>query len=202
MTPAEKLSMIKAQRVMDRTEREVLKLDNPIYQDYVLNKDDAPMLDAILDNIAKAYNRPIGIGYTYNENVEKIVAIASKLQYADAKTRELINPDYYDIFDRTIRDMLLKGYGQLPYQRQVTTIETTRGTIELDRDLVERAKQGTKPNIALLSEALDIVATNLGLCGTYVVSETEARIAWDNSVSKLAKLDTLQSIKEEFEAEL
>lgn len=203
MTVQEKLAQIKAERIQAKQDRELAMLDKPTYVDYVLAKDDSVILDRIISDISEAYQAPVYAGFTYAENVEKLVAICNKLQFAKAEQRELISEDYYQIFDRAIRDMVIEAYGQLPYSREVTTIELADGTIEqLDADLVSRAKAGIKPNVPQLQTAIDILANTLNLTATYTVTQSEADKAWDIAKGKITKVERLQAIASDYKKSL
>jgi len=203
MTVQEKLDKIKAQRAQSKVERELAMLDKEEYVDFVLAKEDAKVLDAILADISEAYDQPIYIGFTYAENVEKLVAICNKLQYAKADVRELINADYYSIFDRSIRDKVIKAYGQLPYSRELTTVELNDGTsVVLDQDIVQNAKKGKPANVACLQLAIDILSNVLNLQANYKVSQAEADVAWANAKAKIDKVERLKMVASDYEQSL
>ena len=203
MTVQEKLAMIKQQRAESKVQRQLAMLDNQEYVEILLAKEDAKLLDRILDDLSKAYGKPIFTGFTYNENIEKLVAICNKLQYAKADIRELIDSSYYELFDRTIREMVIDAYGMLPYFREPTVVELSDGTkTVLDADLVDKAKQGIKPNVDKLQLAIDILSDTLNLQATYRVSEEEADKAWEQAVNKINKLERLQLIAKDYEQSL
>jgi len=195
MTVQEKLDQIKAQRAQSKVERELAMLDKDEYVDFVLAKEDAKVLDAIIADISDAYEQPVYSGFTYNENIEKLVAICNKLQFAKADVRELINADYYSIFDRSIRDKVITAYGQLPYSREVTTVELNDGTsMQLDAELVANAKEGKPADIESLQLAIDILSNVLNLQANYRVSQTEADVAWANAKAKIDKVERLKMV--------
>lgn len=201
---AEKLAQIKAQRALSREEAQLQRIESNVdYVDYLLAKDDSAQLDEILSNISKAYNAPVYTGYMFDDNVEKIVAICSKLQYAKGTVREAIPADYYEVFDRTLRDKVLEAYGALPYHREPTVIEVAEGEFEtLDEDLVARAKTGIKPDVAKLQTAIDIISDELQLQVRYTVPQHRADIAWNSAVARVANLDKLEQVKGELKASI
>lgn len=199
MTVQEKLGQIKAQRLQAKTERQLAMLDDQKYVDYVLAKEDSQLLDKILADISQAHGTPIYSGFTYHENVEKLVAICSKLQFAKANVRDLISPDYYEMFDRAVRDMTVESYGQLPYMREVTKVELSDGSIvALDEDSVARARQGVKPDVQRLQTAINILSQTLGLQADYTVTQAEADRAWSIATDKIAKVERLQAVTEDY----
>ena len=203
MTVQEKLAMIKQQRAESKVQRQLAMLDNQEYVEILLAKEDAKLLDRILDDLSKAYGKPIYTGFTYNENIEKLVAICNKLQYAKADIRELIDSSYYELFDRTIREMVIDAYGMLPYFREPTVVELSDGNkTVLDADLVDKAKQGIKPNIAKLQLSINILADTLNLQATYKVTEEEANKAWEQAINKINRLERLQLIAKDYEQSL
>lgn len=198
-TVQEKLAKIKEQRMQSKVDRQLAMLDDTNYVDYVLAKEDSQLLDKVIADISQAYDAPTYSGFTYHENIEKLVAICSKLQFAKATQRESISADYYDMFDRAVRDMVVENYGQLPYLREVTKVELSDGSIvELDADIAIRAKLGTKPNVQRLQTAIDILSNTLGLQADYRVTTTEAERAWSIAKDKINKVERLQAIAQDY----
>lgn len=166
-----------------------------------LKEEDAKVLDAILDRITVAYNKDILTGYKFEDNVEKMVAIVSALQYAKREVRELLEPsgnniDLYQLFDRDLRDMVTSSYGSLPYFREPTLLEMPDGTFRtLDVEACERAEAGTPANIKRLNVALNIISSKLGLYANYQVSEEQESVAWNRAVAKLNTVKQLQLLQ-------
>lgn len=203
MTVLERIEAIKASAKASAEQRQLNLLNTEAGVSNFLASEDRKLLQAIANRIAVAYDKPLATGYQFSENIEMLVAITSRLQYASKNIRELLEPgtddlDLYAIFDRSIRDELLEAYGSLPYQREATVLTMPDGSTEiLDAEQVASAKVGVRTDVAKLNSCIEILALRLGLYGSYVVKQEEADKAFTLATQKLASLDKLNSLKDQ-----
>ena len=145
-------------------------------------------------------------GFKFNDVIETIVTIASRLQYANKEVRELLQPgtneiDLYALFDRETRDEIIKAYGALPYSRQATVLTMLDGTTEvLDADIVEQAKVGRKADIPALNNCIARLATRLGLYADYVATKEQESTAFNDATRRMERLDKLSAYQAQLEA--
>lgn len=206
MTLQERLAQITASAKARAEERQVNLLSTDSGVTNYLASEDRKLLNSIANRIAVAYDKPTITGYQFSENIELIVAITNRLQYANKSVRELLEPgtdevDLYSIFDRSIRDDLLLAYGSLPYAREATVITLPDGTTEvLDQHLVDEARKGKKCDINKLNTCLEIIALRLGLYNQYTATKEQAEKAWNQAESKLVQVDKLEAYKKSLQA--
>jgi hypothetical protein len=200
----ERTQAIMAAAKAKREQKDLEMLDTKSGAQRFLREQDAKLLDTIMDQLAAAYNRDIMTGYKFDDNIEKMVAIVSNLQFAKREVRELLEPssdkdlDLYAIFDRDLRDMVTGSYGSLPYLREPTVITMADGeTKVLDQDVCMRAGQGSKADVATLNVAINIIASKLGLYADYEATETQEEVAWNNAVERLTRSKQLQLLQGE-----
>lgn len=202
-TVLDRIEAIKASAKASAEQRQLNLLNTEAGVSNFLASEDRKLLQSISNRIAVAYDKPLATGYQFSENVEILVAITSKLQYASKSIRELLEPgtddlDLYSIFDRSIRDDLLLAYGSLPYQREATVLTMPDGSIEvLDAEQVASAKVGVPVDVPKLNSCIEILALRLGLYGSYVVTQEQADKAFTQATQKLASLDKLNSLKDQ-----
>ena len=198
---AERIEAIKRQALALAQKRQVEMLNTSNGINNYLASEDRKLLNSIASRIAVAYDKPLATGFMFAENIEILVAITSRLQYANKSVRELLEPgeadlDLYSIFDRSIRDELLEAYGSLPYLREATVLTMPDGSTEvLDAELVATAKQGVPCNIEKLNSCIEILSLRLGLYCSYVASEDQATKAFTQASQKLKSLDKLAELK-------
>lgn len=198
---AERIEAIKRQALALAQKRQVEMLNTSNGINNYLASEDRKLLNNIASRIAVAYDKPLATGFMFAENIEILVAITNRLQYANKSVRELLEPgeadlDLYSIFDRSIRDELLEAYGSLPYLREATVLVMPDGSTEvLDAELVATAKQGTPCNVEKLNSCIEILSLRLGLYCSYVASEDQATKAFTQASQKLKSLDKLAELK-------
>lgn len=198
---AERIEAIKKQALALAQKRQVEMLNTSNGINNYLASEDRKLLNSIASRIAVAYDKPLATGFMFAENIEILVAITNKLQYANKSVRELLEPgeadlDLYSIFDRSIRDELLEAYGSLPYLREATVLTMPDGSTEvLDAELVATAKQGVPCNVEKLNSCIEILSLRLGLYCSYVASEDQATKAFTQASQKLKSLDKLAELK-------
>lgn len=198
---AERIEAIKKQALALAQKRQVEMLNTSNGINNYLASEDRKLLNSIASRIAVAYDKPLATGFMFAENIEILVAITNRLQYANKSVRELLEPgeadlDLYAIFDRSIRDELLEAYGSLPYLREATVLTMPDGSTEvLDAELVATAKQGTPCNVEKLNSCIEILSLRLGLYCSYVASEDQATRAFTQASQKLKSLDKLAELK-------
>lgn len=202
-TVLDRINQIKESAKAAAEQRQLKLLNTEAGVANYLASEDRKLLQSIANRIAVAYDKPLATGYQFSENVELLVAITSKLQYASKNIRELLEPgtddlDLYAIFDRSIRDDLLQAYGSLPYQREATVLTMPDGSVEiLDAEQIASAKVGVRTDVAKLNACIEILALRLGLYGTYTVTQEQADRAFTQAIQKLASLDKLNSLKDQ-----
>ena len=194
---AERIEAIKKQALALAQKRQVEMLNTSNGINNYLASEDRKLLNSIASRIAVAHDKPLATGFMFAENIEILVAITNRLQYANKSVRELLEPgeadlDLYAIFDRSIRDELLEAYGSLPYLREATVLTMPDGSTEV---LDETAKQGTPCNVEKLNSCIEILALRLGLYCSYVASEDQATRAFTQASQKLKSLDKLAELK-------
>ena len=198
---AERIEAIKKQALALAQKRQVEMLNTSNGINNYLASEDRKLLNSIASRIAVAYDKPLATGFMFAENIEILVAITNRLQYANKSVRELLEPgeadlDLYAIFDRSIRDELLEAYGSLPYLREATVLTMPDGSTEvLDAELVATAKQGVPCNVEKLNSCIEILSLRLGLYCSYVASEDQATRAFTQASQKLKSLDKLAELK-------
>ena len=198
---AERIEAIKKQALALAQKRQVEMLNTSNGINNYLASEDRKLLNSIASRIAVAYDKPLATGFMFAENIEILVAITNRLQYANKSVRELLEPgeadlDLYAIFDRSIRDELLEAYGSLPYLREATVLTMPDGSTEvLDAELVATAKQGIPCNVEKLNSCIEILSLRLGLYCSYVASEDQATRAFTQASQKLKSLDKLAELK-------
>lgn len=198
---AERIEAIKKQALALAQKRQVEMLNTSNGINNYLASEDRKLLNSIASRIAVAYDKPLATGFMFAENIEILVAITNRLQYANKSVRELLEPgeadlDLYSIFDRSIRDELLEAYGSLPYLREATVLTMPDGSTEvLDAELVATAKQGVPCNVEKLNSCIEILSLRLGLYCSYVASEEQATRAFTQASQKLKSLDKLAELK-------
>ena len=198
---AERIEAIKKQALALAQKRQVEMLNTSNGINNYLASEDRKLLNSIASRIAVAYDKPLATGFMFAENIEILVAITNRLQYANKSVRELLEPgeadlDLYAIFDRSIRDELLEAYGSLPYLREATVLVMPDGSTEvLDAELVATAKQGVPCNVEKLNSCIEILSLRLGLYCSYVASEDQATKAFTQASQKLKSLDKLAELK-------
>ena len=198
---AERIEAIKRQALALAQKRQVEMLNTSNGINNYLASEDRKLLNSIASRIAVAYDKPLATGFMFAENIEILVAITNRLQYANKSVRELLEPgeadlDLYSIFDRSIRDELLEAYGSLPYLREATVLVMPDGSTEvLDAELVATAKQGVPCNVEKLNSCIEILSLRLGLYCSYVASEDQATKAFTQASQKLKSLDKLAELK-------
>ena len=198
---AERIEAIKKQALALAQKRQVEMLNTSNGINNYLASEDRKLLNSIASRIAVAYDKPLATGFIFAENIEILVAITNRLQYANKSVRELLEPgeadlDLYAIFDRSIRDELLEAYGSLPYLREATVLTMPDGSTEvLDAELVATAKQGVPCNVEKLNSCIEILSLRLGLYCSYVASEEQATKAFTQASQKLKSLDKLAELK-------
>ena len=200
----ERMNAIKAAAQAKRNQKDLAMLNTDTGAQRFLREQDAKVLDTIIDQISAAYNRDIMTGYKFEDNIEKMVAIATNLQFAKRDVRDLLTPsskddlDLYELFDRDLRDMVVTSYGSLPYLREVTTITHTDGEIiVLDQEACDRAEQGIPANVEKLNVAINIIASKLGLYADYEATQRQEEQAWTGAIERLNKAKQLQLLKGE-----
>jgi len=200
----DRMKLIEANAKAKREAKDLAMLDTTAGAQRYLREQDAKVLDRILDQLSGAYNRDIMTGYKFEDNVEKMVAIISSLQFAKREVRELLEPsnegdlDLYNLFDRDLRDMVTSSYGSLPYLRETTELTMPNGDIKvLDQDICDRAEKGQRADIDALNVAVNIISSKLGLYADYEVTQEQETIAWDNAVTRLNKSKQLQLLQGE-----
>lgn len=198
---AERIEAIKRQALALAQKRQVEMLNTSNGINNYLASEDRKLLNSIASRIAVAYDKPLATGFMFAENIEILVAITNRLQYANKSVRELLEPgeadlDLYSIFDRSIRDELLEAYGSLPYLREATVLVMPDGSTEvLDAELVATAKQGVPCNVEKLNSCIEILSLRLGLYCSYVATEEQATKAFTQASQKLKSLDKLAELK-------
>lgn len=198
---AERIEAIKKQALALAQKRQVEMLNTSNGINNYLASEDRKLLNSIASRIAVAYDKPFATGFMFAENIEILVAITNRLQYANKSVRELLEPgeadlDLYAIFDRSIRDELLEAYGSLPYLREATVLTMPDGSTEvLDAELVATAKQGVPCNVEKLNSCIEILSLRLGLYCSYVATEEQATKAFTQASQKLKSLDKLAELK-------
>lgn len=201
-----RLAKITADAKARADERKLALLDTDTGINNYLASEDRKVLNSISTRIASAYDKPTITGYQFSENIELMVAITNRLQYANKSVRELLEPgtdevDLYQIFDRSLRDDILDAYGALPYKREATKITLPDGTVEvLDQHLVDLARQGRKCDIDKLNGCLEILALRLGLYTQYKATKAQADLAWEQAESKLVQIDKLKAYEDSLQA--
>lgn len=202
-TVLERIEAIKMAAKASAEQRQLNLLNTEAGVSNFLASEDRKLLQSIANRIAVAYDKPVVTGYQFSENVELLVAITNRLQYANKSVRELLEPgesdlDLYSIFDRSIRDDLLLAYGSLPYQREATVLTMPDGSVEiLDAEQVASAKVGVRVDVPKLNACIEILALRLGLYGSYVVTQEQADKAFTQAEQKLASLEKLNSLKDQ-----
>ena len=186
--------------------RLIARLETPAGErDFLVDQDKA-LLNSIKARLETAYGKQLPTGFKFNDIVETIVTIASRLQYANKEVRELLQPgtneiDLYTLFDRETRDEIIKAYGALPYNRQATVLTLLDGTVEvLDADLVAQAKQGRKADIPTLNNCINRLAVRLGLYADYQATAEQEAQAFTDATSRLARLEKLAEYQAQLEA--
>ena len=186
--------------------RLIARLETPAGERDYLVEQDKVLLNSIKARLETAYGKQLPTGFKFNDVIETIVTIASRLQYANKEVRELLQPgtneiDLYTLFDRETRDEIIKAYGALPYSRQATVLTMLDGTEEvLDADLVEQAKVGRKADIPALNNCIARIATRLGLYADYTATEEQESTAFDDATRRMARLDKLSMYQAQLEA--
>ena len=186
--------------------RIIARLETPAGErDYLVDQDKA-LLNSIKTRLETAYGKPLPTGFKFNDVVETIVTIASRLQYANKEVRELLQPgtneiDLYALFDRETRDEIIKAYGALPYNRQATVLTMPdNSVVTLDADLVQQAKQGRKADIPTLNNCINRLSVKLGLYADYQATVEQEEQAFNDATSRLARLEKLAEYQAQLEA--
>jgi len=162
----------------------------------MLRKKDGIKLGSIVTKLSDITEKPVFTGYTYNSNVETIVAIASTLQYMKGDLREQVPETIWSIFDADTRTEILDAYGRLPYLADELAIEVNGESIVIDPEARTRAKAGVKPRVDALDTLVNTVAINMGLLGEYTCTDTEANNAWSQAIHKVRKAEVLDRYKD------
>lgn len=194
-----KLNKIMAAAAEQAELGELELLDNPNYVNLVLGDRDSEILDAIIAKLEEASDgTPLFTGYTFDDNTEKLVAIVNKLQFAPRDIRAAIPREYYSIFDRATRDMVIKAYGRLPYFKEATQLTLADGSIKvLDPESTERNMKGVKPDIETLELGCKVLASKLRLVGKLDISKQRIDEAWSRAETKAETEYTLYQLKEQ-----
>lgn len=186
--------------------RLMARLETPAGERDFLVEQDKALLNSIKARVETAYGKQLPTGFKFNDVIETIVMLASRLQYANKEVRELLQPgtneiDLYTLFDRETRDEIIRAYGALPYSRQATVLTMLDGTEEvLDADLVEQAKLGRKADIPALNNCISRLATRLGLYADYTATQEQETQAFDDATRRMARLEKLATYQAQLEA--
>lgn len=203
MTLVDRINQIKETAKAQAEQRQLNLLSTEAGINSYLGVEDKKLLDSICARIAVAYDKPVVSGFQFTENLEILVAITNRLQYANKNVRELLEPgetdlDLYSIFDRGIRDDILEAYGSLPYIREATVLTMPDGTVEiLDQEMVDSAKAGIPCNVEKLNASIEILSLRLGLYGQYKATQEQADRAFTQASQKLKSLDKLSALKDQ-----
>ena len=198
-----RIAQIKEQALAIAQKRQVEMLNTSNGINNYLASEDRKLLNSIASRIAVAYDKPLATGFMFAENLEILVAITNRLQYANKSVRELLEPgdtdlDLYSIFDRSLRDEILEAYGSLPYLREPTILTMPDGTTEvLDEELVETAKKGIPCDVQKLNSCIEILSLRLGLYNSYVATQDQAERAFTQASQKIKSLDKLADLKKQ-----
>jgi len=196
MTVEQIMAEIEAKAEAKKVERQIAMLQTPKGAVKHLRAKDAKKLKAIANSLSEITEKPVFTGFTYNSNVELIVAIAQTLQYMKGTQREQVSETLWDVFDTDTRTEIISAYGRMPYVADPLMIEIDGKAIEVDPEAKVRAKKGIKPNVDDLNVLVNTVALKLGLLAEYKCTSTEANMAWDNAVVKARKAELLDSYKD------
>lgn len=186
--------------------RLIARLETPAGERDFLVEQDKALLNTIKTRVETAYGKQLPSGFKFNDVIETLVTIASRLQYANKEVRELLQPgtneiDLYALFDRETRDEIIKAYGALPYSRQATVLTMLDGTTEvLDADLVEQARVGRKADVNALNNCIARLATRLGLYADYQATEEQEATAFNDATARMARLEKLATYQAQLEA--
>ena len=206
MTVAEKQQMLVERARAQAENRIMARLETPAGERDYLATEDKAFLASIVKRLEVAYGKTLPVGYKFNDVIETIVMIASRLQFANKEVRELLQPgageiDLYQIFDRETRDELIQAYEQLPYNRKPTELTMLDGTVEvLDADLVQLARVGRRADIPTLNNAIERISLKLALYGTYEASQKQEDTQFEEARIKLERLDKLSRLQGQLEA--
>jgi len=190
---------IEAKAQAQAQERQMKLLSTITGANRMLRKKDGIKLGSIVTKLADVTEKPVFTGFTFNSNVETIVAIANTLQYMKGDLREQVPETIWSIFDTDTRTELLEAYGRLPYLADELAIEVNGESVVIDPEARTRAKEGVKPNVDKLNILVNDVALNMGLLGEYECTEAEANTAWSNAVRKVHKAEVLDRYKDSLE---
>jgi len=161
----------------------------------LMRQKDGRTLGAITTRIADITEKPVFSGFTYNGNVETIVAIASALQYMKGDLRESISETIWATFDGDTRTDIINAYGRLPYLADELAIEINGVDVIVDPNARPLAKAGIQPNVAELEMLVNTIAMNLNLLGEYNCTQREADKSWADANRKINKAEILDSYK-------
>jgi len=190
---------IEAKAQAKATARQMKLLSTDTGANRMLRKKDGVKLGSIVTKLADITEKPVFTGFTFNSNVETIVAIANTLQYMKGDLREQVPETIWAIFDTDTRTEILEAYGRLPYLADELAIEVNGESIVIDPEARTRAKAGIQPNVDKLNVLVNDVAINMGLLGEYECTEAESTTAWANATRKVRKAEVLDKYKDSLE---
>ena len=203
-TPAERLQeamdALVAKAEDNKLERQITVLSTEVGQARALAKQDKELLVEMVLKIEAVTNKPVFTGFTFDSNVELIVALAGTLQYMKGELRDLIPAEYYVVFNDESRTAILDNYGRLPYLAEPTLIEVDGELIDIDPEAGIRAETGMRTDVKALEAHINILAIDLGLLSEYKVQQTQADTAWERAVSKVTKSKTLAQYSDSLSA--
>jgi len=204
LTPAERLkeamAQVRAKAEEKRIEKQISVLSTPEGANMTLEGDDATLLNEIKLKLEDIQGKPVYQGFTFNPNVESVVAIANTLQFMKGDLRDQVDAELYEVFTPQLRDAIIEAYGRLPYFKEATIIEMEGKQVVLDPEAPEMAAKGIPTDVKALQVYFDIVALNLGLNATYNITQQQADKAWDRAVENLRKAEILEEYKKSLES--
>lgn len=187
---------IEAKASANLVARRIALLSTESGANQMLRKQDGAKLDALKTQISNITEKPVFTGFTYNTNVETIVAIAQSLQFMKGDLRDQIPEAVWSVFDADTRTELLNAYGRMPYLAEELAIEIDGKNVVVDPTAKTRAKAGIKPNIPNLVTLVNTVAMDLGLLAEYNCTQQEADTEWANALNRVHKAELLDTYKD------
>lgn len=198
-TVEEVIAQIEASAVVDSVNRKIVALTTATGANRHLRMKDSIKLTAITTTLSKITDKPVYSGFTYNTNVETIVAIANTLQFMKGDLRDQVPNSLWEIFDGDTRSEIIEAYGRLPYLADETFIEVQGELVNVDPEARTRAKAGIKPNVEVLEALVTSVAVDLHLLGKYECKQSQVDSAWISATNKMHKAEVLDSYKDEIQ---
>ena len=178
-------------------QKAIAQLDNPEVVNSLLETQDDIILDGMISQLSKAYNKPI-YAINFNGSSSKVIAIASALTFAPKEVRALIPTQLYTLFSERIRDGLIENSGRFPYYRKPVTLDMSDGTTRVfDEESSAIAMAGEKANLPKLNASLFLAKMALGLIADVEVTQSAYDREWNRLSAKAHKDATLAEVLED-----